>query len=1426
MEMAVETVTIDIVANFKNQTSTGLRTVEQDADRVSRSISKTKKEMDRLGGTTAKPSVSLVDKASSSISSLNSKLKSFAGKTWRTSVKIVDYATRPLRAIKNSLFSIKGLVMAIGAGWAANKLISNPLSLADAYSSAKIGFSTLLGDAEGQNMMNKLDEFAKATPFKTSGVISNAQKMMAMGWNPEDIIKDMETIGDAAAATGKMDQGLESIVRALSQIKTKGKLSTEELNQLSEAGIAAKAMLAEQLGYGTGDKGIAAMTADLEDGLIGSEVAIQALLQGMKQYEGTMKKTANETVEGLKSQIEDTFEINVFRRWGQGLQDGAKRGFGSILELLDKSEGSLEKFGDTVYEIGKELSNWAADKLEGTIDKILEVTDSRKFKEASLGGKIKILWDDVIAKPFGKWWDSTGKPYMVEKLNTIGEAIGSGLSKSLLALLGIDINTDNDAVTLGSSFASGFAKGFEGKKVWDALVKAAGRAFKAGFSALFNSGAIGKIIAGGIALKVTGGILSGISKVSHFWYGSGGTSGFGTSGLGYTGGGLKGFLGGASTASGVLEGSGLIGKLASLGAKATGHGGLLGGTPYTAGGLTVAGLGTAAGIVGGVAGLGNSVVDLTKAVTAQTSNDKKLYGTRSATKAGLVGIGAGIGTIIAPGIGTAIGAGLGGLATFLAGDKLADAISGVSKSTAQLNEEAEELASQRLADKFDGITLSAEQLSKKVTQIFGERTIARVNGFTNALSQLDNAKYSANNYIDDLAFTHERIMDKEDLSTTDIDNYKNSLEGYAQSVKDLITTNKTASNKAYALLFGDDAKGAQKATKSMNSMYTKLEKELAKKSENLNKVISDAFSDGKITIDEEKKINEIVSQIENIQRQIDERLKAKEEAKSEATYDLIEEKFKNNDFDLKSFQKVLSELDAQRAIDDKAYDDARIEATADVKMQLKLGEINEKEANKKLAEIEAKWREGKTITLKRNIEFSFDIIDDKYGNEIDTFAKSDKTFSTGQLSSLKDSTYTRKRNVEYLNWNDNAVADFEEMKNKWLESAGVDLALQKEMSTLYESLKPQEQDLIELKKSYEEAGEEIPKWIEDSLSEINNIKIMSGDIDSFYKVVGEQLASEDPTYAKNLIKEQGEKLPKALREGIEEGIKSYENEGDIEINKDGNVTVNATVDTSKAKETADSKTKSEVGKDVDVTKTAKVTADSETTGEGAAADKSKGEVKSALDSRFGVPVSERGKVKITGLSMSGLASAVSSAWSSFKETVRNKFSGSIYTNPQIKHRIGVAPTSKSDKEGKNANGSYVDRAIRTIVGEAGPEFIIPVSANRRQRGKYLWERAGRALGVYDGEKTYMNANGGLYGSGSSKLANLMSGVNSVGNTSNTQQASVGGKVNVNVGGIEIVIQSNGNGVQDDIKQNADSISEQIAEILENAFNNIPVTVGS
>lgn len=1420
--MAAETIVIDIVANFKNQTTSGMSRAKQDTDRFTDSVKKSKNELDRLGRVSAKPKVSLVDRASSSLSKIESGLKAIGGKTFRAGVKILDYATTPLRAIKNSLFSIKGLVTAIGTGLVANQILMKPIGVADAYSSAKIGFSNLLGDTAGQKMMDDLDAFAKKTPFDTSGVIANAQMMMAMGWNPKDILKDMETIGNAAAATGKGTMGLEAIVRALSQIKTKGKLSTEELNQLSEQGIAAKAMLAEQLGYGTGDKGIAQMSADLEKGLIGSDTAIKALLQGMKQFDGMMDKTANETVEGLKAQIQDAFEINIVRRWGQGLQDGAKRGLGSVLELLDKSEGTLEKFGDTVYEVGKELSNWAADKLENTIDKILEISEREDFKNASIFGKGKILWDEIIAKPFGEWWDSKGKKYVAEKMSSIGEGMGSGLTKGLLALLGVDVSSAaGEAISIGGSFGSGFAKGFESTKVWDAIVKAAGRAFTAGFKAFFTGSALEKIIVGGLALKMTSGILKGISAVQTLWSGTGAVTEAG--GLTLAGMGLKGMIG--STGNSMMQGTGLLNFLANVGYKVGGGaataGGYFGaGTAMT--GAKAAALGgvTTLGIAGGIAGLVNSANDLGKTIASQTKNDKKLFGTRSATKAGMVGTGALIGSIFGP-LGTAVGAGLGGVATFLAGNKLADAISGVSKTTEEMNAEFEELAAKNIEQRFGKITLSAEQLSKRVKEVFGLVNRDRINNFNNSLTDTETAYNTVLGYADQLGYTHERIMAKEELTADDVEEYKNALKGYADATAQLLSVNKKSARSAFSLLFGEDKKGLQKMTEGLNGTYSKLEKELSDKSTKLNDVIADAFNDGKITVDEEKKINELVEQIASIQAKVEERLK---KAESEAAYDLLEMKFKDTDLTADSFKQLMSEIDKQSKVDQEGYDNAYIKAKAEIDLQFK-GKENTQAYKDALAEIEKKWRDGKAITVKQGVKVSFSVLEGHYGSEIEKFRKNlQERLSKNNLLSSKDLMGAKNSTswkipmgdgtyYEDVTWDEDAEREFKAMQESLLDSLGADGALQKELAEYYETLKPQEEDLLELKKSYEEAGQNIPQWITDSLADIENIKLMSGDMDSFYKTIGEQIATQDKEYAETLIKEAGESLPKALKAGLERGIENTE----INAEAKGNVDVDANVNTDTAEQKTKSETEGALGKDQNINKTAKVHVDSTTTGQEEAADKCIYELKSPLDQRFGTEISENGKVKVNNVFLSGDSEAISSAWSKFKRLAKEKFSigVDVTSNVRVNQRMG---TTDHSGKGKSANGRYVDKPFETLVGEAGPEYIIPVSPNRRQRGKYLWERAGRAMGLLHGENVIENANGGLYGYGSSKIGDMLSSAVSARKTEEPQ--SNNGKVSVSVGGITIQVAS-----AEEIGD-VDAMAGKIAKALEKAFENIPVTVGT
>ena len=738
-------------------------------DKASAVFGKAMAKAKAYAGKTWSSIVTAKDKASSILSKVMGAGKSIAGKTWSAIVKVKDYAMTPLTKIKNALFSIKSLAAAVFAGFAAKQLVMNPIGLADAYSSAKIGFQTLLGDKKGQKMMDDLDVFAKATPFKSSEVISQSQRMLAMGWNANDIISDMQTIGDAAAATGKGDEGLQRIVLALSQIKSKGKLSTEELNQLAEAGISAKRYLAEGLGYGTGDAGLAAMTKDLESGAIGADKAVQALLDGMKEYNGMMEKTANETVSGLWSQIQDTFEINILRRWGQGLQDGAKRGFGTIVDLLDTADGALADLGDTIYGVGKSLSNWAADKLEKAVKTIKEVTNTSAFKNASLGGKVKILWDEVIATPLEKWWNTTGKSKVAKIAGSVGKAFGTGITGGLMVLLGFDAESAlADGVTIGGSFMDGFLEGFDTDKIGEALSNWVSE----------NKG-LATVLGGVLAFKLLSGLGNGIKNIKGLFGGGSGSggSGYATAAMEVTagvvnvygtnmggtgkGGTFSGWFGKGKGSTPALPSTGSGTPLLTSGAGATGKmlagvtlkdgtiattssgmvaglgkvGVSLGSGASTAGGAAAVGGGAIAGGVLGGIGLISAGIDLFQGIKAGKAGKKKKakdeYWT-AGTKTSMVGAGAGIGAGIGAafgGIGAVpgalIGAGVGGVAAIFGGDKAGKALSDGSDEGGWLSN-----AWEATKDFFtESIPAAWDTLKSKVTTFFTETVPEAWNSF-------------------------------------------------------------------------------------------------------------------------------------------------------------------------------------------------------------------------------------------------------------------------------------------------------------------------------------------------------------------------------------------------------------------------------------------------------------------------------------------------------------------------------------------------------------------------------------------------------------------------------------------------------------------------------------------------------------------------
>ncbi|NBO55596.1 MAG: hypothetical protein EBU84_13630 [Actinobacteria bacterium] len=219
-----------------------------------------------------------------------------------------------------------------------------------------IALTSFLGSAtEAQGMIKELQDFAARTPFQFKDLLGTVQSMMAMGVESKDVIPRMRAIGDAAAALGGTPEVMQRIQRALGQIQAKGRVQSEELLQLAEAGIPAYQYLADALGTTTAD-----MLGDLRKGTVDAHTAINAVLDGMARDFGGMMEEQSKTMMGALSTVKDYVQITMgaitrpifdaFRNTfvavanflgSEGAAAGAKRFAESIAGIIGALQGGL-----------------------------------------------------------------------------------------------------------------------------------------------------------------------------------------------------------------------------------------------------------------------------------------------------------------------------------------------------------------------------------------------------------------------------------------------------------------------------------------------------------------------------------------------------------------------------------------------------------------------------------------------------------------------------------------------------------------------------------------------------------------------------------------------------------------------------------------------------------------------------------------------------------------------------------------------------------------------------------------------------------------------------------------------------------------------------------------------------------------------------
>lgn len=332
---------------------------EQVFNRAISNIKRTNTSLRELGGVGSSTSSRL----KSVFSSISSSAKSMASSVSSS----VGSVKNSFSGFKSAISGIPGMLAGIGVALGTKAVFDYSKNL----DQARINWEVLMGSAEkGEEMLSRIQKFAKDTPFDFDSTQKFAQQLKIAGLNGDQLFKTMQVIGDAAQ--GNVEKA-EGIATAYQQMSAKGKIQTEEMNQLLERGIPAWDMLAKATG-----KSKAELMQMASQGKLLSDEYLPKLVEQMDAtFGGGMQKQA-QTFNGQLDQLED----NLLMLGSRGVVPLRQALTGLMKDINDVFDGKLSvtemlgkwgrQFKEGLTQLGETIANF---DLRSFVKKLLKGFD-------------------------------------------------------------------------------------------------------------------------------------------------------------------------------------------------------------------------------------------------------------------------------------------------------------------------------------------------------------------------------------------------------------------------------------------------------------------------------------------------------------------------------------------------------------------------------------------------------------------------------------------------------------------------------------------------------------------------------------------------------------------------------------------------------------------------------------------------------------------------------------------------------------------------------------------------------------------------------------------------------------------------------------------------------------------------------------------
>lgn len=359
-----------------------------------------------------------------------------------------DRATPVLNSVRSSLQQIVnvgigtalGTTLANAASAAANSLqslIGDAFSTAASFERMEVAIGTLvqremqnLGESldnvgeKTQNLINWTRELAKSSPFDPAQVTDALRMALAFGFTTDEAKRLTQATLDYAAGAGLTTETMQQVAYALGQIKANSRVTGEEIMQLTNAGIAARDILAKSLGVSVEE-----LNKLVSAGKVSAETAVEAILASLEtDFGGAAARQAN-SLSGLLNtltELKDTALVTTFRPLLESLKPLAEL---TIAWLEDEGINKLKSFGESLAQV--------ADKAVAFVVSIVQAENPVQTISNALSS-ISPDAGNIFLTVFG--WVTDNKDAIVAALTGISVALGgiaivSGIAAAITALL-------------------------------------------------------------------------------------------------------------------------------------------------------------------------------------------------------------------------------------------------------------------------------------------------------------------------------------------------------------------------------------------------------------------------------------------------------------------------------------------------------------------------------------------------------------------------------------------------------------------------------------------------------------------------------------------------------------------------------------------------------------------------------------------------------------------------------------------------------------------------------------------------------------------------------------------------------------------------------------------------------------------------------